>query len=191
MRIHVCMPCACPSSHVCLQTTTTCRYGDVSAEESGGHFTDPTLLDNLTGGHATASIIREWLTLLAVCHTVIPERDANDPDVIVYVGPHLLCVLLAVLLFAPLCLQSNVCSALLFCSLLGSNTHSQDSHQNQTLTLYFYKNIRAQVPGGVARRGCACQRRQATWVLVQRADTKHGVYQRFGQRGAVRGAQRD
>lgn len=61
-----------------------CRYGDVPESESGGHFTDPTLLDNLTGGHSTASIIREWLTLLAVCHTVIPERDADDPDVIVY-----------------------------------------------------------------------------------------------------------
>jgi hypothetical protein len=67
-----------------LFTSPHLRYGDVDPSESGGHFSDPTLLDNLTGGHATASIIREWLTLLAVCHTVIPERDANDPDVIVY-----------------------------------------------------------------------------------------------------------
>ena len=47
-------------------------------------FTDPALLDNLTSGHATASVIREWLTLLAVCHTVVPERDRVDRDVIVY-----------------------------------------------------------------------------------------------------------
>ena len=47
-------------------------------------FHDPSLLDNLTSGHPTASIIREWLTLLAVCHTVVPERDKNDPDNIIY-----------------------------------------------------------------------------------------------------------
>jgi phospholipid-transporting ATPase len=38
----------------------------------------------LTSGHPTASVIREWLTLLAVCHTVVPERDRDDPDKIVY-----------------------------------------------------------------------------------------------------------
>ena len=39
------------------------------------NFYDPSLLDNLTQGHLTASFLREFLTLLAVCHTVIPERD--------------------------------------------------------------------------------------------------------------------
>jgi phospholipid-transporting ATPase len=34
--------------------------------------------------HSTASVIREWLTLLAVCHTVVPERDRINPDKIVY-----------------------------------------------------------------------------------------------------------
>ncbi|EGD72161.1 hypothetical protein PTSG_00182 [Salpingoeca rosetta] len=57
-------------------------YGDV--QQDPGVFSDPALLDNLTSGHDTASVIREWLTLLAVCHTVIPERDRTDPDVIVY-----------------------------------------------------------------------------------------------------------
>jgi phospholipid-transporting ATPase len=62
-------------------------YGDtVAAGPAGsdGSFFDPALLDNLTQGHTTASYIREWLTLLAVCHTVIPERDRSRPDTIVY-----------------------------------------------------------------------------------------------------------
>lgn len=53
-------------------------------EGDNDEFSDPALLDNLTGGHPTASIIREWLTLLAVCHTVVPERDEVDKDKIVY-----------------------------------------------------------------------------------------------------------
>lgn len=62
-------------------------YGNnVTMTEDGDvqEFSDPALLDNLTGGHPTASIIREWLTLLAVCHTVVPERDELDKDKIVY-----------------------------------------------------------------------------------------------------------
>eukprot|EP00043_Microstomoeca_roanoka_P004522 m.50266 g.50266 ORF g.50266 m.50266 type:complete len:1089 (-) comp12533_c0_seq3:442-3708(-) len=57
-------------------------YGEIQQET--GRFSDPALLDNLTTGHGTASVIREWLTLLAVCHTVIPERDRVDPDQIIY-----------------------------------------------------------------------------------------------------------
>jgi len=45
---------------------------------------DPALLDNLREHHPTASVIREFLTLLAVCHTVVPERDPSNPDKIVY-----------------------------------------------------------------------------------------------------------
>lgn len=61
-------------------------YGDDVQQTEGDNddFSDPALLDNLTGGHPTASIIREWLTLLAVCHTVVPERDEVDKDKIVY-----------------------------------------------------------------------------------------------------------
>lgn len=33
---------------------------------------------------AASPFIREFLTVLAVCHTVIPERDPKDPDLIVY-----------------------------------------------------------------------------------------------------------
>ena len=61
-------------------------YGDIVQQTDGDNdgFVDPALLDNLTSNHPTASVIREWLTLLAVCHTVVPERDREDPDKIVY-----------------------------------------------------------------------------------------------------------
>eukprot|EP00026_Physarum_polycephalum_P000972 Phypoly_transcript_00973.p1 GENE.Phypoly_transcript_00973~~Phypoly_transcript_00973.p1 ORF type:complete len:1149 (+),score=209.12 Phypoly_transcript_00973:246-3692(+) len=52
------------------------------------NFNDPRLLQNLRSGHPTAEVAREFLTLLAVCHTVIPEHDddgkliyqASSPD---------------------------------------------------------------------------------------------------------------
>ncbi|XP_069058332.1 phospholipid-transporting ATPase IB [Pleurodeles waltl] len=50
-------------------------------------FDDPTLLQNIESDHPTAMQIQEFLTLLAVCHTVVPERDgstiiyqASSPD---------------------------------------------------------------------------------------------------------------
>lgn len=60
------------------------RAGPAAADDRKMLFDDPSLLDNLTGGHSSASVIREWLTLLAVCHTVIPERDRDNPGEIVY-----------------------------------------------------------------------------------------------------------
>lgn len=58
---------------------------DGSAESGAGgenpnatenvNFQDPRLLENLQSGHPTAEVVREFLTLLAVCHTVIPELD--------------------------------------------------------------------------------------------------------------------
>eukprot|EP00727_Mastigamoeba_balamuthi_P009714 m51a1_g5365 putative probable phospholipid-transporting atpase ia isoform x1 (1125) ;mRNA; f:511123-516212 len=74
------------------------------AEASGGssaipqsqhvNFSDDRLLRNLHEGHPTADVIREFLTLLAVCHTVIPEVDddgsvayqAASPDESALVG---------------------------------------------------------------------------------------------------------
>nr|CAG8433905.1 14545_t:CDS:10 [Entrophospora candida] len=41
------------------------------------------LKENLKS-HSTANIIDEFFSLLAVCHTVIPERKNNDPNDIVY-----------------------------------------------------------------------------------------------------------
>ncbi|XP_069495994.1 phospholipid-transporting ATPase IB isoform X2 [Ambystoma mexicanum] len=40
-------------------------------------FDDPTLLQNIESEHPSAVQIQEFLTLLAVCHTVVPERDGN------------------------------------------------------------------------------------------------------------------
>lgn len=52
------------------------------------NFSDPRLVENLQSGHSTAEVIREFLTLLSLCHTVIPEIDdtgklqyqASSPD---------------------------------------------------------------------------------------------------------------
>eukprot|EP00054_Salpingoeca_dolichothecata_P013519 m.75492 g.75492 ORF g.75492 m.75492 type:complete len:1176 (-) comp20522_c0_seq1:32-3559(-) len=64
------------------------KYGDVVEQpiepNAPTGFHDPHLLENLTSGHQTASVIREWLTLLATCHTVVPERDRENPDKIIY-----------------------------------------------------------------------------------------------------------
>ena len=52
----------------------------VDSDDPFWNFYDPALLDNLTKGHETASFIREFLTFLAVCHTVIPERDKTNQN---------------------------------------------------------------------------------------------------------------
>eukprot|EP01135_Chromosphaera_perkinsii_P005822 Nk52_evm11s367 gene=Nk52_evmTU11s367 len=57
-------------------------YG--SSDPDLDDFEDPALIDNLTSGHPTASVIREYLTLIGVCHTVIPEKDKINPDRISY-----------------------------------------------------------------------------------------------------------
>uniref|UniRef100_A0A672UIX0 Phospholipid-transporting ATPase n=1 Tax=Strigops habroptila TaxID=2489341 RepID=A0A672UIX0_STRHB len=41
-------------------------------------FDDPRLLQNIENDHPTAVHIQEFLTLLAVCHTVVPERQGNN-----------------------------------------------------------------------------------------------------------------
>lgn len=69
-------------------------YGAIPAEPTPDkkvfdnvNFNDPRLLENLQSGHPTAEIIREFLTLLSICHTVIPETEdgnliyqASSPD---------------------------------------------------------------------------------------------------------------
>lgn len=42
------------------------------------------ILQDLTSKHSNAPYIREFLTLLAVCHTVIPEKDDNQPELLHY-----------------------------------------------------------------------------------------------------------
>uniref|UniRef100_A0A8C3XA63 Phospholipid-transporting ATPase n=1 Tax=Catagonus wagneri TaxID=51154 RepID=A0A8C3XA63_9CETA len=41
-------------------------------------FSDPKLLENFEENHPTKEYIKEFLILLSVCHTVVPERDGND-----------------------------------------------------------------------------------------------------------------
>ncbi|XP_053538016.1 phospholipid-transporting ATPase IA isoform X2 [Ictalurus punctatus] len=50
-----------------------------SMEEAG--FNDPSLLENLQSSHPTAAVIMEFMTMMAICHTAVPER--ND-DTITY-----------------------------------------------------------------------------------------------------------
>ncbi|XP_067844412.1 phospholipid-transporting ATPase IA [Heptranchias perlo] len=59
--------------------------GESSNEESAFH--DPSLLENLQGNHPTAPVICEFLTMMAICHTAVPERNvdkiiyqASSPD---------------------------------------------------------------------------------------------------------------
>uniref|UniRef100_A0A674K7K4 Phospholipid-transporting ATPase n=1 Tax=Terrapene triunguis TaxID=2587831 RepID=A0A674K7K4_9SAUR len=40
-------------------------------------FSDPSLLENLQSNHPTAPIICEFLTMMAVCHTAVPEREGD------------------------------------------------------------------------------------------------------------------
>nr|CAG4636771.1 EOG090X00X3 [Ceriodaphnia reticulata] len=42
------------------------------------------MVQDLTSKHSNAPYIREFLTLLAVCHTVIPEKDDTNPNVLHY-----------------------------------------------------------------------------------------------------------
>lgn len=47
-------------------------------KESSNSFNDHTLLDNLQKGYETSESIREFLVLLAVCHTVVPEKHGEE-----------------------------------------------------------------------------------------------------------------
>nr|XP_006820513.1 PREDICTED: probable phospholipid-transporting ATPase IA-like [Saccoglossus kowalevskii] len=57
-------------------------YG--SDDEKEELFNDPRLVENLHRSHETASDIYNFLTLMSVCHTVVPEKDRNDPDIVHY-----------------------------------------------------------------------------------------------------------
>ncbi|KAK1175580.1 phospholipid-transporting ATPase IA isoform X2 [Acipenser oxyrinchus oxyrinchus] len=51
-------------------------HGAHSSNEKG--FIDPSLLENLQNNHPTASIILEFMTMMAVCHTAVPERTDDE-----------------------------------------------------------------------------------------------------------------
>uniref|UniRef100_A0A8C1QQQ8 Phospholipid-transporting ATPase n=1 Tax=Cyprinus carpio TaxID=7962 RepID=A0A8C1QQQ8_CYPCA len=62
------------------QTDTAFRcsgdfHSSQSTEEAG--FNDPSLLENLQSNHPTASVIQEFMTMMAICHTAVPERIDN------------------------------------------------------------------------------------------------------------------
>ncbi|XP_061877847.1 phospholipid-transporting ATPase IB isoform X3 [Entelurus aequoreus] len=51
-------------------------YGNLPASSNNStDFDDPTLMENIEKGHATAPHICEFLTMMAVCHTVVPEQE--------------------------------------------------------------------------------------------------------------------
>ncbi|XP_012988267.2 phospholipid-transporting ATPase IA isoform X1 [Esox lucius] len=52
-----------------------CHSIQSSSEEAG--FIDPSLLENLQSNHPTAPVILDFMTMLAICHTAVPERT-ND-----------------------------------------------------------------------------------------------------------------
>ncbi|XP_071371262.1 probable phospholipid-transporting ATPase IA isoform X2 [Centroberyx affinis] len=62
-------------------------YGHKLEVADEGCFNDSTLLLNLQTNHATAPVIQEFLTMMAVCHTAVPEKtedgivyQASSPD---------------------------------------------------------------------------------------------------------------
>uniref|UniRef100_A0A673GFL9 Phospholipid-transporting ATPase n=1 Tax=Sinocyclocheilus rhinocerous TaxID=307959 RepID=A0A673GFL9_9TELE len=50
-------------------------HSSQSTEEAG--FNDPSLLENLRSNHPTASVIQEFMTMMAICHTAVPEHIDN------------------------------------------------------------------------------------------------------------------
>uniref|UniRef100_A0A665WIY7 Phospholipid-transporting ATPase n=1 Tax=Echeneis naucrates TaxID=173247 RepID=A0A665WIY7_ECHNA len=61
------------------------RHSTHSSEEAG--FNDPSLLENLQSNHPTAAVILEFMTMMAICHTAVPEHtdgkityQAASPD---------------------------------------------------------------------------------------------------------------
>ncbi|KAK6173412.1 hypothetical protein SNE40_016867 [Patella caerulea] len=56
-------------------------YGNI--DEMCHTFDDEAMINNLKENHATAGDIRDFLTLLAICHTVVPERHP-DTNTITY-----------------------------------------------------------------------------------------------------------
>uniref|UniRef100_A0A8C6ZKS8 Phospholipid-transporting ATPase n=1 Tax=Nothoprocta perdicaria TaxID=30464 RepID=A0A8C6ZKS8_NOTPE len=52
-------------------------YGQGSQNGEEKTFSDSSLLENLQSNHPTAPIICEFLTMMAVCHTAVPEREGD------------------------------------------------------------------------------------------------------------------
>ncbi|XP_072332990.1 phospholipid-transporting ATPase IB isoform X1 [Scyliorhinus torazame] len=52
--------------------------GHLVSSKDSFEFDDPTLLDNILSEHPTSAEIREFLIMMAICHTVVPEKDGDD-----------------------------------------------------------------------------------------------------------------
>uniref|UniRef100_A0A672ZL40 Phospholipid-transporting ATPase n=1 Tax=Sphaeramia orbicularis TaxID=375764 RepID=A0A672ZL40_9TELE len=63
----------CNVMHFKKCTIAGITYGNNSTE-----FDDPTLIQNIEKDHPTSPQICEFLTMMAVCHTVVPEREENQ-----------------------------------------------------------------------------------------------------------------
>ncbi|XP_072424387.1 probable phospholipid-transporting ATPase IA isoform X2 [Chiloscyllium punctatum] len=68
-------------------TVAGIAYGKGESSNGENAFHDPSLLENLQGNHPTAPVICEFLTMMAICHTAVPEREvdkiiyqASSPD---------------------------------------------------------------------------------------------------------------
>lgn len=53
------------------------ELGQAISTNEADEFDDPTLSDNING-HPTSNEIQEFLIMMAICHTVVPEKDGND-----------------------------------------------------------------------------------------------------------------
>uniref|UniRef100_A0A671RQ98 Phospholipid-transporting ATPase n=1 Tax=Sinocyclocheilus anshuiensis TaxID=1608454 RepID=A0A671RQ98_9TELE len=49
-----------------------------STSQNSTEFDDPSLIQNIETNHPTSPQICEFLTMMAVCHTVVPEREGNQ-----------------------------------------------------------------------------------------------------------------
>ncbi|KTG35682.1 hypothetical protein cypCar_00000087 [Cyprinus carpio] len=49
-----------------------------STSHNSTEFDDPALIQNIEKNHPTSPQICEFLTMMAVCHTVVPEREGNQ-----------------------------------------------------------------------------------------------------------------
>ncbi|KAM9236181.1 phospholipid-transporting ATPase IA [Leptosomus discolor] len=58
-------------------TVAGIAYGQGSQNGEEKTFSDSSLLENLQSNHPTAPIICEFLTMMAVCHTAVPEREGD------------------------------------------------------------------------------------------------------------------
>uniref|UniRef100_A0A8C1YKS9 Phospholipid-transporting ATPase n=1 Tax=Cyprinus carpio TaxID=7962 RepID=A0A8C1YKS9_CYPCA len=69
----------CNIMHFKKCTIAGITYGHLpSTSQNSTEFDDPALIQNIEKNHPTSPQICEFLTMMAVCHTVVPEREGNQ-----------------------------------------------------------------------------------------------------------------